>query len=199
MDTLFAVIILVGAVFYLKSALGRWNQRRYLGTNEYLEHSSTRIQQLSEQTAADEFEFDDDEQIAIDAELSQLAPQLKGKSIKQTDMIRIENGLGASALYHLAKARFQDQDIEGAFATLHKSMVLNSAFEGQWLLLAEIYAETNQVADAKDALRNAEERFGQDPEVDMPKLPGSLGGPHSYQDTRGSQLARVKKRIQEAE
>lgn len=199
MDTLFAVIILVGAVFYLKSALGRWNQRRYLGTNEYLEHSSTRTQQLSEQTAADEFEFDDDEQIAIDTELSQLAPQLKGKSIKQADMIRIENGVGASALYHLAKARFQDQDIEGAFATLHKSMVLNSAFEGQWLLLAEIYAETNQVADAKDALRNAEERFGQDPEVDMPKLPGSLGGPHSYQDTWGSQIARVKKRIQEAE
>jgi hypothetical protein len=199
MDTLFAVIILIGAVFYLKSALGRWNQRRYLGTNEYLEHSSPRTQQLSEQTAANEFEFDDDEQIAIDTELSQLAPQLNGKSIKQADMIRIENGVGASALYHLAKARFQDQDIEGAFATLHKSMVLNAAFEGQWLLLAEIYAETNQVADAKDALRNAEERFGQDPEVEMPKLPGSLGGPHFYQNTWESQIARVKKRIQEAE
>ena len=198
METLFAVIILVGAAFYLKSALGRWNQRRYQGTTEYLEDSTTRTKPLSRQTTADEFEFDDDEQIAIDTELSQLAPQLKGRSIGQADMIRIENGVGASALYHLAKARFQDQDIEGALATLHKSMVLNSAFEGQWLLLAEIYAETNRVADAKDALRNAEERFGQDPEVEMPNLPERLRGP-SYQDTWASQIARVKKRIQEAE
>lgn len=199
MDTLFAVIILVGAFFYLKSALGRWNQRRYRGTTDNLEYSTARTQQLSGQTAADEFEFDDDEQIAIDTELSRLAPQFKGKSIRQADMIRIENGVAAGALYHLAKEKLQDQDTEGAFATLHKSMVINSAFEGQWLLLAEIYAQTNRMADAKDALRIAEEHFEQDRKVDVPKLPGSLGEPHSHQNTWASQLARVKKRIQEAE
>ena len=199
METLFVVLVLVGAIFYLKSALGRWSQRGHLGTTDNLEHSAARTQPLSRQTAEDEFEFDDDEQFAIDRELSDLPTLLKGKSFRQAEEIKIENGMAAGALYRLAKTRFQSQDIDGSFATLRKSMVLNSDFEGQWLLLAEIYAENIQVADAKDALRIAEEHLEQGPEVDIPWLPASLGEPHSYQETWAGQIARVKKKIQENE
>ncbi len=199
MDTLFAIVILVGALFYLKSALGRWSRRRVQPSDYGQDQANERAQPLSGQMAGDEFEFDHDEQIAIDTELSRIARQLKHDSIRQADMIRIENGLAARALYRLAKEKYQNHGTEGAFATLYKSMAMDSSFEGQWLLLADIYAETNRVADAKKALRFAEEQFLGSPSFDLPAPAASPGKSHPYKETWFSQVARVKRKIQEAE
>ena len=198
MDTLFAIIVLIGTFFYLKSALGRWIRRKHEPSNYDLDQSDDQVQSIPGQKAADEFEFDDDEQVAIDTELSRIAPQLTGKSIRQSDLIRIENGMAARALYRLAHARYQNQHIEGAFSTLYKSMAMDSSYEGQWVLLANIYAETNRVADAKQALRFAEEQFAQTNKVDVPTS-SALVNVQSDQDTWASQIATVKKKIEKAE
>ena len=199
MEMLFAVLVLVGSIFYLKSALGRWNQRRYPGDTDNLEHATEHTTTLSGPTAEDEFEFDDDEHFAIDRELSQIATLLNSKSLGQADVIKIENGMAASALYRLAKTKMRAQDFGGALATLLKSIALDPAVEAQWLLLAEIHSETNRVTDAKDALRIAEERFEQGPEAHLPNSLPSLGVQQSYEESWASQIERVKKKIREIE
>ena len=110
MEMLFAVLVLVGSIFYLKSALGRWSQRKNLGDTDNLEHSTGHTKPLSLLTAEDEFEFDDDEHFAIDRELSHIATLLNSKSLGQADVIKIENGKAASALYRLAKPESTDAE-----------------------------------------------------------------------------------------
>ena len=117
--------------------------------------------------ATGEVQLDEDEQRVVDSELS---AHFEDIAFSEVDSRELKNGLASSALYRLAKARFQQQDMEGAFNACIKSLQLADNYEGPWLLLAELYAEAGMVPAAEEALRVAEETAEQNKHIELPSF-----------------------------
>ena len=136
-----------------------------------------------------EIDYDDDEIDAINEGLT-LLKSLSKRSVRRHDP------LASNALYQLAKMKFDTLDFDGSYATLVKSMELDSTLIGQWLLLVEIYLETNKLAEARETLQVSDQYIDQISGDGMDSTPINPDDRNFYKFTWARQLARIKEQIQ---
>ena len=179
METLVVIVLVAGMIYLFMT--GRRSARD--------QPSPAWKAQIAQATG--EVQLDEDEQRVIDRELS---VHFKDVAFSEVDPGELRTGLASTALYQMAKARFQQQDMEGAFDTCAKSLQLADNYEGPWLL----YAEAGWASDAEEALRVAEETAEQNKHLELlplPELPSVPGIPRSNDEMWAGQVAAVREKI----
>ena len=107
MKALLAIAIAVLAIYIFASvrkSLSRWSNQ-YKADNPQDWPSPAREEPETQEE--DEFQFDEDEQIVVDPELSGIPIQMEDVPFNEEDAIGIENGIASPALYEWAKTRLQ--------------------------------------------------------------------------------------------
>jgi len=102
---------------------------------------------IEEIKAGEPIVFDEEEQRAIDREIKyQYDNYYKDKIFPKDVAEEMQNAFASEALKKLAKSKLSSGDLKGAASTCMKSLGLFPKYEGNWLLLAEIFAEHGDVA-----------------------------------------------------
>ena len=107
MKALLAIAIAVLAIYIFASvrkSLSRWSNQ-YKTDNPQDWPSPAREEPETQEE--DEFQFDEDEQLVVDRELSDISIEMKNVPFNEGDAKGIENGIASRALYEWAKARTQ--------------------------------------------------------------------------------------------
>ena len=112
---------------------------------------------IEEVKAGEPIVLDKQEQDAIDKEIKYQYDNFYKDRIFPKDVTEtMQAGFASSALMRLAKSKLSSGDLKGAASTCIKALGLaasrNVVYEGEWLLLAEIFAQHGDIVRSRGFL-----------------------------------------------
>lgn len=111
--------------------------------------------------------FDEEEQRAIEKEIKYQYDNFYKDRIFPKDIAeKLQNGFAARALREIAKSKLSHGDLKGAASTCIKLLGLSAIYEGDWLLLAEIFAKYGDTERARGFIETAKKVHKKNKTVD---------------------------------
>jgi len=134
--------------------------------------------------------FDEEEQRAIDKEIKYQYDNFYKDRIFPKDVAEtLQSGFAARALREIAKSKLSRGDLKGAASTCIKLLGLSAIYEGDWLLLAEIFAEHGDIVRSKGFLDTAKKVHRRN----------KMGGTSEFESVWGNMVQKVRNIIKSKE